>query len=182
MAQPSTVYRFKVALSDVDRGCYEELELRLAMHPSESVPYLLTRVIAYGLNYQEGLKLTQGIGNPDEPALEVRDLTGAVKVWIEVGNPSARRLHKASKASDLVRIYTYRDPELILKEARTETIHKVETIEMFSLAPKFLTELGETLERDNAWQLLHTDGELSVTVGGKIVHGELTRHTLGNPS
>jgi len=179
MAQPSTIYRFKISLSDVDRGRYETLELRLAMHPSESVPYLLTRVIAYALNLQEGLKFTQGIGNPDEPALEVRDLTGAVQVWIEVGNPSARRLHKASKASGRVRVYTYRDPELLIKEARSEVIHKVETIEVFSLTPAFLSKLGETLERDNAWQLLHTDGELSITAGGKTVQGELGRHFLG---
>ena len=100
MAQPSTLFRFQIKLSDVDRGIYESLEVRVAMHPSESVPYLLTRVIAYALNYQEGLKLTQGIGNPDDPALEVKDLTGAITVWIEVGNPSARRLHKAAKEID----------------------------------------------------------------------------------
>lgn len=179
MASPSTMYRFKVALSDVDRGLYETFELRLAMHPSESVPYLLTRVIAYALNLQEGLKLTQGIGNPDDPALEVRDLTGAIQVWIEVGSPSARRLHKAAKASKSVRVYTYRDPDILVKESGTEPIHKVETIEAFSLAPAFLSQVGETLERDNAWQLLHTEGELTLTVGGKSFHGELRRHTLG---
>jgi uncharacterized protein YaeQ len=178
MAQPSTLYRFRVQLSDVDRGLYESFEVRLAKHPSESVPYLLTRVIAYSLNFQEGLKLTQGIGNPDEPALEVRDLTGVTKIWIEVGNPSARRLHKASKAADQVRVYTYRDPDLLVKEAQGETIYRAESIEVFSLAPSFLSELGETLDRDNDWQLLHTEGELSLTVKDRIVHGEIRRHSL----
>jgi uncharacterized protein YaeQ len=178
MAQPSTLHRFQIKLSDVDRGVYEALELRLAMHPSESVPYLLTRVIAYALNYQEGLKTTQGIGSPDEPALEVRDLTGVLLLWIDVGTPSARRLHKATKAAKAVRIYTYRDPELLLKEAIGADIHRVETIELFSLTPTFLAKLGETLDRDNPWELLHTEGELSVTVRGVTVQGDLKTHQL----
>lgn len=178
MGSPSTLYRFQIQLSDVDRGLYETFELRLAMHPSESLPYLLTRVIAYALNYQEGLKLTQGLADPDVPALEVRDLTGLIQMWIEVGTPSARRLHKASKASKSVRVYTYRDPELLLKEAKGETIHRAEHIEIFSLTPAFLNRLAETLDRDNEWELLRDDGELSVTVKETIVSGELKSHSL----
>ena len=73
MALTSTLYRFQIKLSDIDRNVYEEIELRVAMHPSESIPFLLTRVIAYALNLQEGLAFTQGIGSPDEPTLQVRD-------------------------------------------------------------------------------------------------------------
>lgn len=178
MALPSVIYRFKVKLSDIDRGVYETIELRLAMHPSESVSYLLTRVIAYALNLQEGLELTQGIANPDEPALQVKDLTGAWISWIEIGHPSAKRLHKASKTAKNVRVYTYRDPKDLLEEIVAEAVYQKEKIEFFSLESKFLNTLGETLERDNHWELLHNEGELSIHVKGISCQGEIRRHFL----
>src|SRR5580658_8592368 len=107
MALNSTMVRFVIKLSDVDRAVYETIELRVPMHPSEAPPFLLTRVLAYCLNFQEGLEFSQGISTPDEPALRVRDLTGVLKLWIDIGNPSAKRLHKASKAAPTVRVYTY---------------------------------------------------------------------------
>lgn len=165
--------RFTVDLSDVDRGVYERLEFRVARHPSESSGYLLARVIAYLLNQQEGLAFTEGISSPDDPAIWVKDLTGALLVWIDVGNPSARRLHKASKAARKVRVYTYRDPRILLEEIASEKVHRSETLEIFALTPAFIAELEKTLERDNPWQFLHAEGELSITVRDVTVQGEL---------
>lgn len=173
MALPSTLYRFHIALSDVARGVYDTLELRVPMHPSEAPPFLLTRVIAYCLNVQDGIELTGGIGTPDDPAIRVKDLTGAVLAWIDVGNPTAKRLHKASKAARSVRVYTYRDPEILLKEMEGQEIHGRDRIEVFALSPRFLDRLAETLDRDNDWELLHDGGELSITVGETVVQGEL---------
>lgn len=179
MALNSTIVRFKIDVSDVDRGVYETLELRVARHPSESGPFFLTRMIAYALNVQEGIEFSDGISSPDDASIYVKDLTGKNLTWIDIGNPSAKRLHKAAKAAKLVRIYTYRDPELIRDEIAREKIHRQELIEVYALPPKFLTSLETTLERDNAWALLYDDGELSITVNGKTVHGEMTQHRLG---
>ncbi len=179
MALSSTLYRFKIKLSDVDRGIYEALELRVAMHPSEGIPYLITRVIAYCLNLREGLELTGGIATPDDPALRVKDLTGTVLVWIDVGNPSARRLHKAAKAAKSVIVYTYRDPAILVQETAAEDIYKKSEISVFSLAPAFLNRLGETLDRDNDWEVLHTEGELSITARGVTAQTEMGTHRLG---
>src|SRR4051812_2041356 len=99
MALTATVYNFDVQLSDVDRNVYETLALRVARHPSETEEYLVTRVLAYCLEYTEGITFSKGLAEPDEPAVVVRDLTGALRVWVEVGAPTADRLHKASKAS-----------------------------------------------------------------------------------
>jgi uncharacterized protein YaeQ len=179
MALTSTLYRFRIQLSDVDRGIYEALELRVARHPSESVPFLLTRVIAYALNVQEGLEFSRGgISSTDEPALQVLDLTGAMQVWIEVGNPSARRLHKASKAAKRVLIYTPRDPAILRQEMKGEAIHRKESIEVFSLSAGFLDQLGKTLERENQWDFLRTSGEISITSKDAVVQGEVTNHSL----
>src|SRR5512139_2177147 len=99
MAQTATIYNFEIDLADADRGIYETLALRVARHPSESEEYLVTRVLAYCLEYTEGIAFSKGLCEPDDAAIVVRDWSGRVQSWIEVGTPDAARLHKASKAS-----------------------------------------------------------------------------------
>src|SRR5204863_3483828 len=110
MALTATIYNIQIDLADTDRGVYEALDLRVARHPSESEEYLIARVLAYALEYAEGIEFSRGISDPDEPTIAVRDLTGAFKAWIEIGTPDAARLHKASKASPRVAVYTHKDP------------------------------------------------------------------------
>ena len=102
MALASTIYTFDIELADTDRGVYETLALRVAQHPSETEEFLVTRVLAYCLEYTEGIEFSRGLAEPDEPAIAIRDLTGAWRAWIEIGAPDAARLHKASKAAPRV--------------------------------------------------------------------------------
>ncbi len=178
MALQSTLFRFRIQLSDVTRGVYEKVELRVAMHPSESPPFLVTRVIAYCLNLQEGIEFSQGIATPDDPALWVKDPTGTILTWIDIGNPSARRLHKASKAAKNVRVYTYRDIDILKKEVEGQDVYQKKLIEVFSLEMKFLNKLGETLSRDNPWDVLRDEDELSVTTGTSTFTSSLISHQL----
>ena len=105
MALTATVFTFDVQLADVDRGVYEQLALKAACHPSETEEYLLARVLAYCLEYTEGIAFSKGgLSDPDEPAITVRDLTGALRAWIEIGAPDAARLHRASKAAPRVAV------------------------------------------------------------------------------
>ena len=80
----------------MDRGVYEDLTLRVARHPSETDAFMLTRVLAYCLQFQEGIAFSDGISATDEPAVYVRDLSGKLIAWIEVGAPDATRLHYGS--------------------------------------------------------------------------------------
>lgn len=179
VAAQATVYHLRIELSDVDRGVYESLDLRIARHPSESMPYLLTRTLAYALLYEEGLAFSKGgLSSADEAPLTIRDLQGILKAWIEIGTPSADRLHKAGKASPRVVVFTQNDPRRLVEEARTRDIHNAEKIEVYSLEPKFLDQLGELTDRNARWTLLRNDGVLYVTVGDKSVSGAVTRHAL----
>ncbi len=178
MALQATVYHLRIELSDVDRGVYESLDLRVARHPSESMHYLLTRVIAYALLYEEGIAFGKGLSATEEPALWIKDLQGNVRAWIEVGTPGADRLHKASKATPRVVVFTQHDPRLLLEEAASRSIHKVQQIEVYALEPAFLDELAALTERNTRWTLLRNDGLLFVTVGEKSVSGAVTRHAL----
>ena len=116
MALTATIYNFTIGLSDVDRAVYESLALKVARHPSETEEHLLTRVLAYCLEFAEGIGFSRGISDPDEPALSVRDLTGALKTWIDIGSPDAARLHKAAKAAPRVAVYTHKDPAQIQRQ------------------------------------------------------------------
>ncbi len=109
LALGAVIHAFAVQLSHVDRGVYETLDLRVARHPSESEEYLCARVLAYALEYREGLAFTKGLADPDQPAIEERDLTGALRAWIDIGTPDAARLHRASKAAPRVAVYTHQD-------------------------------------------------------------------------
>src|SRR5690606_29523623 len=114
VAAGAVVYNFAAQLADVDRGVYEELALRVARHPSETDAYMMTRVLAYCLEYEEGIAFSQGISSTEEPAVIVRDLTGRLTTWIEVGSPDAARLHHGSKLADRTTVYTHRDPEKVI--------------------------------------------------------------------
>src|SRR5712671_2178158 len=100
MALTATIHNFDIELADSDRGVFESLALRVARHPSESEEYLLTRVLAYALEYRPGIEFSKGgLSDTDDPPLSVRDLTGRWVSWIEVGLPDAARLHRAAKAA-----------------------------------------------------------------------------------
>jgi uncharacterized protein YaeQ len=97
LALSATVYHFAVRLSNVDRGVYEELEFKAARHPSESGEYLATRVLAYCLEFAAGIAFSRGLSDPDDTAISVRDLTGALRAWVEIGAPDAARLERRMK-------------------------------------------------------------------------------------
>ena len=179
MSQGSVLYRFRLDISDVDRSFYETLDFRLAQHASESIPFLLSRMIAYALNFEDGLNLSlKGLADPDEPCMSSEDPRGGKKLWIEIGSPSARRLHKAAKAAKKVKVYTYKNPEPLLKELEAEKIHHAEQIEIFSINPEFLTKLEAILHRDNEWSLLRDQSSLMISAGEDSIQGELHSHSL----
>ena len=183
MALGATLYHLQIELSDVDRGVYEALDLRLARHPSESMSYLLTRTLAYALLYEEGIAFSKGgLSSTDEAPLSVRDPQGALRSWVEIGTPSAERLHKASKASPRLVVFTQHDPRLLVKEAGTREIHRAEQIEVYALDSRFLEKLGALTDRNARWTLLRNDGVLYVTVGTETLSGEVTKHALANPA
>lgn len=181
MALTATIYHVQIELSDIDRNVYECLDLRIARHPSESMPYFLTRTIAYALLYEEGIAFSKGgLSSAEEPPLTIRDLQGNLRVQVEIGTPSAERLHKASKASPRLVVFTQNDPRLLIREAGTREIHKSDQIEVYALEHKFLSRLGEITDRNAKWTLMRNDGQIYVTVGSETVSGTVTRHALAD--
>ncbi len=179
MALGATLHNFDVALSDVDRGVYEQLALKAARHPSESEDYFLTRILTYCLEYTDGIAFSKGgLSDPDEPALTVKDLTGAWKSWIEVGAPDAARLHFASKASPRVALYSAKEPRILLRGYEGQKIHKATQIEIFAMDRDLLEALAGHLDRRTTWALSVIDGQLYMDVGGASYTGTVERLAL----
>ncbi len=175
----ATIYNFDIDLADQDRGVYETLALRVARHPSESEEYLWTRVLAYALEFRDGIDFSRGgLSDPDEPAISVRDLTGHVTSWIEVGAPDAARLHKAAKAAPRVAVYTHKDPTQLLARLTAERIHKSDGIELYAFDRGFLGGLSPHLDRRVAFALSVMDRELYLSISDQTFTTRLTRHAI----
>lgn len=178
MSLTATMHTFDIQLADADRGVYETLALRVARHPSETEEHLLTRVLAYCLEYADGISFSSGLAGPEEPALAVRDLTGVMRVWVDVGAPDAERMHKASKAAGRVVVYTHKDPEKVIRQWSGERIHRAAELELYSVDRRLLAELVARLERRMTLALSVTGRHLYITIGDDVIEGAVDRHPV----
>lgn len=168
------LYRFQIELSDIDRGVYETLDFRVAQHPSETYPYMLSRVLAYCLAYQEGLEFTPGgLSDPEAPALRKLGLHNSVDLWIEIGNSSARKLHKASKIAKQVMVFTYKNPDVLLNEIKGNEVHRADELLLYAFDDDFLDQVGKKVEKNNRWSLLYQQGQMDLNIGDEVFVSEV---------
>ena len=178
MAQGATMYVFEVRLADADRAVNETLTIRAARHPSETAEYLLTRLLAYCLEYTEGIGFSKGLSDPDEPAIAVRDLTGVLQSWIEIGAPDADRLHKAAKAAPNVAVYTHRGLDALQARLAGERIHRAAQIRLHAVDPELLAALVARLDRRMDLDLAVSDRTLYVSLGEETLTGVVEERRL----
>jgi uncharacterized protein YaeQ len=178
MAQTATIYTVTIDLSDLDRGVYETLELRVARHPSETAEYMLVRLLAYCLEYEDGITLTEGVSSGDEPAVLVRDLTGRITAWIEVGLPDAARLHRGSKLAGRAAVYTHRDVRQLLTQLSGAKIHRAGEIPIRAFDRAVIDEIALLLERRASLAVSISDGELMVALGDRAFTLSMTEYRL----
>lgn len=175
MALSATVYHFEIELSDVDRATYAALDLRLARHPSESTRYLLTRTLAYCLSYEDGIAFSKGgLSASDEPPVAIWDPTGVMTAWIDVGAPSAKRLHKATKSAARVALFSAVPLPTLIAEASSAPVFRVDEVEVWPLDATFIERVADALDRKQALGITRSDGALYVTVAGQTYETSLT--------
>ncbi|MBD8024722.1 YaeQ family protein [Microbacterium gallinarum] len=178
MALGATIHTFDVSLADVDRGVYEDLTLRVARHPSETDAFMMTRVLAYCLEYEEGIAFSEGISATDEPAVLVRDLTGRVTAWIEVGAPDAERLHHGSRLAERTVVYTHRDPAKVMAPWAGKRIYNAEGIVLHSFDPGFIDAAVAAIARRNTMTLSVTERQLYLELNGTSTSSEIHDHSI----
>jgi uncharacterized protein YaeQ len=179
MALGATIYVFKIDLADSDRGVYQPLELRVARHPSETEEHLLTRVLAYCLEYTEGIAFSNGLFESDQPTIAVRDLTGALRTWIDVGAPEAARLHRAAKLASRVAIYTNKDAVQLAARLGAERIHRVEAMELYAVDREWLASVAARLTRRMEFTLTVAERHIYLSLGEETLAGVLERVEIG---
>lgn len=179
MALGATVRRFTIELADSDRGVYETLDWRAAQHPSESDRYLVARVLARAREQAEGVDFSRGLAADDEPALWQRDLRGDLRAWIEVGLPSADRLHRAAKAAPRVAVYGWRNLGALAAELVERKTHRAEAIELYELSGDALDQVAAALDRTNRWSLSIAGGTLYLSTGATETEIAITTVPIG---
>jgi len=107
MALKATIFKAELQVADMDRHYYDTHTLTIARHPSETDERMMMRVLAFGLHAHADLAFTRGLSQADEPDLWLRDLTGSIDLWIEIGQPDERRILKACGRANRVLIYCY---------------------------------------------------------------------------
>lgn len=178
MAIGAMMHTFDVRLADTDRGVYEDFALRVARHPSETDAYMLTRLLAYCLEFTEGIAFSDGISSTDEPAVLVRDLTGRITAWVEVGAPDAERLHYGSRLAERAVVYTHRDPAKVMSPWVGKRIHRVEELRVFSFNPGFIDGAVASVERRNSLSVTVTEQVLYLDLNGTSLTSAIHEHAL----
>lgn len=173
MALTSTIYPISLALNDSDRGVYENLDLRLACHPSETPDFMMTRLLAYCLAWEEGIRFTEGLSSGEQCAVQVQDLTGRVTHWIEVGAPSAERLHRGSKLAGRASVYTHRDPAKVLANLRGQRIYQADQIPLTHFSDELPARMAAALERRSSLSLSVAGGQIYAELNGQLLEAEV---------
>ena len=176
MALSSTIYNVSVELNDSDRGVFTSFTLRVAMHPSETLEFMAARLLAYCLEYTEGIEMTTGLSDGDEPAIVVRDLTGRITTWVDIGLPDADRLHRASKLAERVAVYTHRDIRILLGQLEGKRIHRVEELAIYTFGGSLIAEFAEAIERRVDMTVSVTGEHIYLDVNGRSLEGNISKH------
>ncbi|MEO8483712.1 MAG: YaeQ family protein [Acidobacteriota bacterium] len=174
MALTATIHNFDIDLADSDRGVYETLALRVARHPSESEEYLVARVLAYCLEYGEGIGFSSGISDPDDPTIAIRDLTGVIRTWIDIGTPEGDRLHKAGKVARRVVVYCHKDPTQWLRQLAGARMHRADALELYGFESSFIKTIATKLARRMAFALTVSDRQLLIALDDGVIEGSVT--------
>ncbi len=178
MSPKSTVYHFSIELSDMDRGVYESFKLPTALHPSESLEFMMARVVAFALEYGEGIAFSPGIGATEDPAISIKGYDGTYKAWIDVGAPNAERLHRAAKLAQRVAVYCHRSADVVYQRLIQAPIFRGESVAFYSFEDDFISNLVATLDRRNELAISRSDSTLYVQSNGQSHSSPLVERYL----
>lgn len=170
MALGATIYKIELNVADTDRHYYGSHALTIARHPSETNERMMARVIAFALNAHEHLQFTKGLSETDEPDIWLKDLTGAIELWIEVGQPVETRILKACGRSQKVVVYCYNgQASQLWWDSAKQKLERARNLKVVSLPQASIKELAAEVQRTITLHLNIQDGEVFVsTQSGQI--------------
>jgi uncharacterized protein YaeQ len=87
-------------------------------------------------------------------------------------------LHRASKATPRVAVYTHKDVTQLVARLSGERIHRIEALEVYALDRDLLTNLEKRLERRMKFSLTVMEKHLYLSVGEESLTGVIERVEL----
>lgn len=161
MALKATIYKATINISDLDNHYYDELNLTIAQHPSESDKRMMVRLVAYLLNVQERLEFTKGLSEEGVPEIWLKNYIDDIELWIDLGRPDETRLRKASHKSKKVMVYSYDDnASSIWWKSLASKVCDYKNLEVFSINDEQVAGLESMVERTMQLQATIEDGQL----------------------
>ena len=161
MALKATIFKADLHIADMDRHYYHDHALTIAQHPSETDERMMVRLLAFALHAHEDLAFGKGLSTEDEPDLWLKDLTGAIELWIDVGLPDERRIRKACGRAKHVVIYSYggRGADLWWEQNRG-TLERAKNLSVINLPPAASLSLARLARRTMQLQCTIQDGQI----------------------
>lgn len=163
MALKATIYKAELQIADMDRNYYQTHLLTLARHPSETDERVMIRVLAFAIHASEALTFTKGLFDTDEPDLWEKDLTGAIKLWIEVGQPDDKRLMKACGRSENVVVYSYSATSHIWYKQLANKLERARNLAVVNIPAEASAQLEAMANRNMQLQCTIQDGQIYLT-------------------
>ena len=169
MALKSTIYKAELSIADMDRNYYATHMLTLARHPSETDERLMVRIVAFAIHADEALVNAKGISDTEEPDLWQMDLTGAIQLWIEVGQPDERRILKAAGRSDKVMVYCYSSASHVWWKQLANKVDRAKNVSVVNIDAESSAQLEKMAQRSMQLQCTIQDGQIWLTDGTTTV-------------
>ena len=163
MALKATIYKAELQIADMDRNYYQEHILTLARHPSETDERMMIRLLAFAIHAHEQLTFTKGLFDTDEPDLWQKDLTGAIDLWIEVGQPDDKRLLKACGRSAQVMVYSYSATSHLWFKQLATKLERAKNLSVINIPAEASAQLQALAQRNMQLQCTIQDGQIYLT-------------------
>ena len=163
MALKATIYKAELQIADMDRNYYQQHLLTLARHPSETDERMMIRLLAFAIHASESLANTKGLFDTDEPDLWQKDLTGAIELWIEVGQPDEKRLMKACGRSARVVVYSYGATSHLWFKQIAGKLERAKNLSVVNIPSDAASELQKMANRNMQLQCTIQDGQIWLT-------------------
>lgn len=175
MAIKPTIYKLRIALSDLERNYYDTLSLTVALHPSETHERMMARVVAYCINAQDDLVFTKGLSDVEEPDAWCRTMDDKITLWLDVGEPDVERVKKSVRKASAVKVYSFNSKSDTWWEQNKGKL-SLHNAEIIRFNHQQIAHLATLLERTVDWSLTIT-GQSAYIASGKG-EAEVTWQTL----
>ncbi len=162
MAIKSTIYKVDLQVANIDTHYYAEHSLTIARHSSETEERLMMRILAFALNATDNLKFANGLTNPEEPELCLKDLTGSIQLWIDIGQPEEKSILKACGISNNVIIYSYKLKTRDWWGRASQKLTRVKNLTIYNVDESAVKEMTKMTARSMSILVTIQDGDITV--------------------